>query len=736
MTELQNIESIETNFNELKTLIKEVKTGMMNGADCNNQLYVIMQSLDSITSIINSIANEKVKPTDEFTILQTNILEVKKELAGMNNCVQDVVNKNLKQIMTTLTEKVNRLEILNNNAGIDQRVIIDLADKSEKNKLEINTNLKDCIEYLDKSIKAISNDAIQHISDDITLLSNSYEKTSDNLKRSIIDMLSRVQEALAAQSSTGNNSAPSSNINEDDVEMLKNGIYNLNAKNEQRFTKLNRLIEEMEVFSKLENFAKLKDLPAVGELRKTLQSKLNTIVEKYSYTLQSSQNQNELDSATKLFRKEVYNAIISMLGNVSEFLIDETSSGTTSNGVIAEKLDELTSVTELNNSGYNNIQIELNDLRDRCDTIQEYVKQFGDVANEIKADVSDIQTRSETIKNNNSEVSEIVRECAKSIIENSEPDRHTIKDMLSDIKKNISILQSGDEESDYTYSMQDIESDVAKIRLYLNELAQNGLTVNSEEFSDELNGIVVMVDSIKQQLNKIDEADVSDTLAKMKEDVTSISTRVNKLLLTSDNSYNMIEASLKEFKILSEEIDEQIKSIADNNKFQVLEDSMESVKTALSESNNYNSVINQSLIMLAEWVDNAGELITNIHEGQIKKDSLDDLKLMFTQSSDNVISTVKTMLEGTENLIHGIEIPSQIDYSESINNLSEKFAEQTILIERQEERINQLDEKLTTILGFIAKNNSDDISSRMNEIELKLDKLNTGLEKLTNFIEE
>ena len=312
--------------------------------------------------------------------------------------------------------------------------------------------------------------------------------------------------------------------------------------------------------------------------------------------------------------------------------------------------------------------------------------------------------------------------------------------MLKDIKKNISILQSGDEESDYTYSMQDIESDVAKIRIYLNELSQNGVTVNSDEFTEELDGVILMVDSMKQQLNKLDECDLSDTLSKLKDDVTSISTRVNKLLLTSDNSYNMIESSLKEFKVLSEEIDVQIKELTSTNKFKSLEEGLSAVKTALTESNNYNSVINQSLIMLAEWVDNAGEMITNIAEKQSKLDSIDDLKILIkdlkttlSASSDSVVESVKDMIEDTNTLDKNIEI---VDYSEAFNTLSAKLIEQDDVLAKQEEKLAKLDEKLTTVLELVAKNDSSVLDSKMREIDAKMEKLNSSIDKLTSFINE
>ena len=777
MANTDNLESLIHQFEEVKGLVEDVKTGMMTEEDCNNQFYNVLQTLDGLVTTVGEMSNEKEKPTDEYTILQTNILEVKRELAGLSQNIDEIYNGSLKELMAKLTEKVNRLEILTNNAGIDQAVVANLTNQIEKNLSitlkdttdtlysqgiastdsvkkdieEVNSNMRECVEYLEKSLHAVSDEAVQHLSDDMTILGTTVEKTTDNLRRSIIDIFTRIQETVqggAIDDSQGQHIDTSAF--DETFEMLKNGIYNLNVKTEQRISKLNRLIEEMDIFTKLQNFAKLKDLPALGDLKHTLNANINRIVEEYSYTLQTSQDRDELASLTQQFRKDVYNAIISMLGHVSEFLLDEdaimpaTTNSAEKPTSISEKLEELTAVTELNNAGYDNIQ---NSIKEISEQISEYSKRAStkrasveEYINEIRNNITEIQVKTDTIKKQNAEINDVVRECTNSIIETSTPDRNLIKDMLKDIKKNISILQSGDEESDYTYSMQDIESDVAKIRIYLNELSQNGVTVNSDEFTEELDGVILMVDSMKQQLNKLDECDLSDTLSKLKDDVTSISTRVNKLLLTSDNSYNMIESSLKEFKVLSEEIDVQIKELTSTNKFKSLEEGLSAVKTALTESNNYNSVINQSLIMLAEWVDNAGEMITNIAEKQSKLDSIDDLKILIkdlkttlSASSDSVVESVKDMIEDTNTFVKNIEI---VDYSEAFNTLSAKLIEQDDVLAKQEEKLAKLDEKLTTVLELVAKNDSSVLDSKMREIDAKMEKLNSSIDKLTSFINE
>ncbi len=761
MANTGNLESLIHQFEEVKGLVEEVKTGMMSEEDCNNQFYNVLQTLDGLVTTVGEIANEKEKPTDEYTILQTNILEVKRELAGLSQNIDEIYNGSLKELMAKLTEKVNRLEILTNNAGIDQAVVANLTSQIEKNLSitlkdttdtlysqgiastdsvkkdieEVNSNMRECVEYLEKSLHAVSNEAVQHLSDDMTILGTTVEKTTDNLRRSIIDIFTRIQETVNGSIEDAQGQSIDTSAFDETFEMLKNGIYNLNVKTEQRISKLNRLIEEMDIFTKLQNFAKLKDLPALGDLKHTLNANINRIVEEYSYTLQTSQDRDELASLTQQFRKDVYNTIISMLGHVSEFLLDEdaimpaTTNSAEKPTSISEKLEELTAVTELNNAGYDNIQ---NSIKEISEQISEYSKRAStkrasveEYINEIRNNITEIQVKTDTIKKQNVEINDVVRECTNSIIETSTPDRNLIKDMLTDIKKNISILQSGDEESDYTYSMQDIESDVAKIRIYLNELSQNGVTVNSEEFTEELDGVILMVDSMKQQLNKLDECDLSDTLSKLKDDVTSISTRVNKLLLTSDNSYSMIDSSMKEFKVLSEAIDEQIKALAGTNKFKALEEGLSAVRTALIESNNYNSVINQSLIMLAEWVDNAGEMITNIAERQSKLDSIDDLK--------SVIESVRNMTDDTNTFVKNIEI---VDYSEAFNTLSAKLIEQDDVLAKQEEKLAKLDEKLTTVLELVAKNDSSVLDSKMREIDAKMEKLNSSIDRLTSFINE
>ncbi|MCD8377997.1 MAG: hypothetical protein LUB59_04320, partial [Candidatus Gastranaerophilales bacterium] len=429
MAELGNFESINGNLAEIKELISEVKNNMMSGENCNNQFYTIIQTLDNIVTNIDNIGSNN-KPSDEYTILQTNILEVRKELSRMNTNIDETICDGLKVLLSKLSEKVNRLEILTNNAGIDQQVVMNSTNQLEKilsqkmkeaydtlyaqgissteavreDVADINNNIKECVEYLECSVKAVSADAVQHLSDDMTVLGTTIEKTTDNLKRSVIDLFSRIQDSVSKNDGY-NSSVETSKTFDKDIEMLKNGIYNLNANTEQRIDQLTQLIEELDVFKKLESFAKLKDLPAIGDLKHSLENNINRIVDEYSYILQTSKNKDKLDNVKYQFRKNIYNEIISMLGNVSEYLI-ETDYANHSSSIqnvehssqlenFSERIEELTSVTELNNSGYDDIQIELKNLRERCNLIFDVLKKIlkDETIFKINNNLTEIQTQ-------------------------------------------------------------------------------------------------------------------------------------------------------------------------------------------------------------------------------------------------------------------------------------------------------------------------------------------------------
>lgn len=596
---------------EIKNLVTDIKENMISEKNCNDQLYTIIQTLDGIGTYIEHLEQGEASKAEEFTVLQTNLLEVRNELARLNQSIDATNLAEFEPLVAKLTEKVNRLDIIANNSGIDKQVLLNVSGQLEQNLVTkinensetlynqsnaasssiktdvetLNENLKDGIQYLEKIINNVYGAAggsnISSLSDDIVLLSTNIEKSNNNLKKSIIDLFSKIESSINAISfskSTGEQGGIGLDVLHENLEMLKNGLYNINVNATQQY---------------------------------------NNIVEKLDGYFTNTDDETE-------------NAILSKVNEVLPFT--------------KGSFDE-------------------------------------------------------------------------------------VKALLSELKRNLSYLQSGEDDSDYTYSMQDIESDVAKIRIYLNEMGQHVNDLVKNNATEDINNIYLTLDKINQRVQKNEDFETTDHLKKMKEDILSISTRVNTLLLTSDKDTENLNSSLEEFKNCFEEINTQLKSETNIQQYNNIEASLEHINGVLEQNRSYSELINQSLVMLAEWVDNAGESLTNI----------------------------------TEKLgsgIDSIEIPQTIDYTLQIEALEQKIAEQNVQLAQQqsyinamdeklavilnqnqqiallEEKLKQMDERMTTILEFSAKNDASAVMDRMTLIDVKLEKLNNSIGKLTSYVDE
>lgn len=610
MTELGNEEMTTESIAEIKNLVTDIKENMMSEKNCNDQLYTIIQTLDGIGNYISRLEQNEEPKSEEFTVLQTNLLEVRNEIARLNQSIDATNLAEFEPLVTKLTEKVNRLDIIANNSGIDKQILLNISAQLEQNlgtKLNenaevlynqsntatnliktdietLNENLKDGVQYLEKVLKAKAegseNTNVSSISDDIVLLSTNIEKSNANLKKSVIDIFSKIQENINSLSFSKVTGVGGVNVDalQENLEMLKNGLYNLNVNTTQQYNKI-----------------------------------LETI---------SGEPEVEEDTA----KEDIHS-----------------------------KISELLPFTK--------------------DSVKD------------------------------------------------------IKDLICELKRNISYLQSGEEDSDYTYSMQDIESDLAKIRIYLNELGQhiNALALNNN--NEELNNIYLTLDKINQRVQKDETFEVTDNIKKMQEDILSISTRVNTLLLSSDKDTETLNTSLDKFQSCFEEINTQLQSETNARQYSNIESALERINKVLDDNKSYNELINQSLVMLAEWVDNAGESLTNISDrlgGGIES----------IQIPETIDYTAKIEALEQKILEQNAQIAQQQEYISSMDEKLAVILNQNQQIALQEEKLKQMDERMTTILEFAAKNDASVVMDKMTNIDAKLEKLNNSIGKLTSYVDE
>jgi len=215
----------------------------------------------------------------------------------------------------------------------------------------------------------------------------------------------------------------------------------------------------------------------------------------------------------------------------------------------------------------------------------------------------------------------------------------------------------------------------------------------------------------------------------MQEDILSISTRVNTLLLSSDKDTETLNTSLDKFQTCFEEINTQLQSETNARQYSNIESALERINKVLDDNKSYNELINQSLVMLAEWVDNAGESLTNISDrlgGGIES----------IQIPETIDYTAKIEALEQKILEQNAQIAQQQEYISSMDEKLAVILNQNQQIALQEEKLKQMDERMTTILEFAAKNDASVVMDKMTNIDAKLEKLNNSIGKLTSYVDE
>ena len=226
------------------------------------------------------------------------------------------------------------------------------------------------------------------------------------------------------------------------------------------------------------------------------------------------------------------------------------------------------------------------------------------------------------------------------------------------------------------------------------------------DINKKVNGISLVVDSIRNQISQAEINEIGEQVEKMKDDVVSISTRTNKLLLTSENSANLLKDNVDAFRLVIDDIDERTRAMAESYDLSDVHTSISSIQKSIVENENHNEVVNKSLVAIAEWVDCAGATLASISDKVEKIDDIEDVK----------------------SLIKNLDLPAQFDYS-VFDKIEERFTS-------QQNKIDVLEEKLNKLTELVEANDNTQITKKITSVDKQLSKLNKSIERLTSYVDE
>ncbi len=671
---------------DLKDFKEEQKEILNNGiSEIKNE---IKAQNDEIKSILSVAANHDdiIDAIDTLKHAIKNRLSTFTQVKDDSNSISlsDIISEDITSSISNIREDFKAFQTRINN----------LTDK--------NTNIEAILENLNNKIDNISSDISEpdsHTgnSDNVVSL-NEVFNTLESFKEDFNILQDTVKNIL--ENTEKNNSASNEEdilkIYEDNKEFISSLAPAIVSEIEGSF---NNIVEDM--YKKIDNISK-QELNTDELLSKinTLDAKIDTIAEcNNDEILEDIYDSLDENIAKKI--REINSKLDVLASEDNSELFEEL---TESDMQITSMLEDLRIRIDLisKNGNLDEIKQLITDQRNYIEDFapNNRIETFKKCLDELSEEVSKIssdQIGQNDFKTSLKEMKESIMSAVVSIfdqvsfIEESEDIKDFVEERTDEINKNIATITKqlqqmsniGDYD-DYTYSMQDIETDLAKLRLALKNIQDERIVTQEEEFSqitEKLHQITSSVDNLTQ-----------DEIKALKSEISNLKEQTQFLIATSDRSYNTLNSG-------------DFGEILNGN----LTGKVDKVTAMLEKSANTDSVIRQSLIYMGEWIDSASESINKISANSEEIEKI-------TEILDNLKNTQQEQLSKIETEFNKFEY------------LEDKLEEQT-------RRIDKIEMSIDKVLNAIENIDDTSVTRKIDKIEKQLSKLGTNIEKLASYVD-
>ena len=724
---------------EIHTMLEEIngKIDILTLSDNSEWIGEIKQALEQLnssdsvssadpqTQSMLALINEKLDilaSTDDYDLIE----EVRDALEQIDNSEQTEKTHNL---LNVISDKIDILAATDNSEELDEirEALVSIEEKFDEayssNNTEEMSELKTALETIENvvnELSSISKDTSE-IEELRSSLSSIESKVDIIAQSDEIDEFEDLKEILDSIENKIDDISSS-----DQLEKIKEYLGNLEKrisknKSEDSLLFLDEIKEILDsIESKIDNAASLETNNNIEDIKYTL---LN-VDEKLD-----SANKSANESIKSL--KDTLSSVDKKVDNVQR--LSESDAKITS---ILETLNhKIDIIAESDNASH---QRDFQDVKDLIMAQTDYIDSLekNNKTDAVKKCLKELTIEVNNINSNNNtkQIQKTLREMKESImaavvtifeqvsfIEESEDIKDFVEEKTDEINQNLAAvteqlkqITSPEDGPDYTYSMQDIESDLAKLRLALNELQTNEQEHNATQLASILNNINQIGTSVEDLQNSLTKEEVFGLRIKfdrINTDIKSLQALTNQLVVKSGESYNALNSTFEDFgKVITDQLTTKV----------------DKVTKMLETSNASDKVMRQALIYMGEWIDSASESMNKI-----------------STNSDEIVD-VKSALEGLKKTV-----PAQ---TEILNSIEEKFDEQQERLayfekqisklggledkfEEQQERIDRLEIALDKILSAVEDIDDSKVTRKIDKIDKQIAKLSTNIEKLASYVD-
>lgn len=720
--ELLNI-TIETNSKNLQCLFEEKLDEYIG--DMKSQIANMLED----TRVVDAISNTKEEINVKLDVVLDKQDNIEKNITEtISNNAEDVSNKIYGNIFSLGEELKNHIKSTCDEVvekTIDQTVkqtVEQTVEKCDTSKCEENIDILN--QKVDALVLSTDKDEILNSIDE---LGESAEQ-ANNVLNEKIDIL----------------------VSSTDKDEIINSIDELGAKTEQANDVLNQKIDALvistdneEILHSLEEIEAKADKTG-SDLTETLES----LIARVDIIASDDSLKSDLENITEKLddfeeNTEYFKNALDTLSNKVDVIAADNSLD-----ILYDKFDEFSEtedkVAEMLTALHQKVDVIAMDdndfdIEEEIDDIKELIfeqRKYFEVASDEKANAIDKYLKDVLLKldnvdleKNSEDIKETIMNALVSLVDQIsfveeteeikdfvEEKTDAIKQGLIEVQNQLRQLASPDDDFGYSYTLQDVESDIAKLRVAITHLSGNDF----ENLSGDIKKIVNSVEGLETTLTQEQIIGLKGNIEKLNEDILSISSRTNKILLTSDESNKALNDGLNNFGSLVGKLEDRLEYLDNTEATERLERKIESIQSMAVESANADKVFHQVMMYLGEWIDTTTENISSITE---KTSEINLIK----ENVNDVIEKVSDIQDIKDNIE---ELRSAVpEKSELLSELENKF-------EQQEARIDRLEMKLEKILSTLEEKDDMVLNRKVDKIEKMLSRLGTNIEKLTSYVDE
>lgn len=723
-----------------------------------NDIELLNITIETNSKNLQCLFEEKL---DEY------IGDMKSQIANMSEDTRVV------DAISNTKEEINvKLDVvLDKQDNIEKNITETISNNAEDVSNKIYGNIFSLGEELKKHIKSTCDEVVEKTVDQTVkqTVEQTVEKCDTSKCEENIDILNQKVDALVLSTDKdeiinsinefGESAEQANNVLNEKIDILVsstdkdeilNSLDELGAKTEQANDVLNQKIDALvistdneEILHSLEEIEAKADKTG-SDLTETLES----LIARVDIIASDDSLKSDLENITEKLddfeeNTEYFKNALDTLSNKVDIIAADNSLD-----MLYDKFDEFSEtedkVAEMLTALHQKVDVIAMDdndfdIEEEIDDIKELIfeqRKYFEVASDEKANAIDKYLKDVLLKldnvdleKNSEDIKETIMNALVSLVDQIsfveeteeikdfvEEKTDAIKQGLIEVQNQLRQLASPDDDFGYSYTLQDVESDIAKLRVAITHLSGNDF----ENLSGDIKKIVNSVEGLETTLTQEQIIGLKGNIEKLNEDILSISSRTNKILLTSDESNKALNDGLNNFGSLVEKLEDRLEYLDNTEATERLERKIESIQSMAVESANADKVFHQVMMYLGEWIDTTTENISSITE---KTSEINLIK----ENVNDVIEKVSDIQDIKDNIE---ELRSAVpEKSELLSELENKF-------EQQEARIDRLEMKLEKILSTLEEKDDMMLNRKVDKIEKMLSRLGTNIEKLTSYVDE